>query len=148
MRALVLSGVLRKHLRVLRLSFAAVVCLLVCEASASAATYTVTSTGDTEDPGTLRWAIEQLEPGDTINFAVTGTITLTRHLPALLNTVTVTGPGADLLTIDGAGLYNVFNAQGTTVIISGLTIANAAGFFFDNIPGTTYGAAVMVFVRK
>ena len=92
MPAMVLSEVLRKRMRVLRLSMAAVVCLLVCAASASAATYTVTSTGDTEDPGTLRWAIEQLEPGDTINFAVTGTITLTRHLPALLNTVTVTGP--------------------------------------------------------
>jgi predicted outer membrane repeat protein len=145
MRALVLSGVLRKHLRVLRLNFAAVVCLLVCAASASATTYTVTSTADTTASGTLRWAMTQVNgdsSADTIDLTgVTGTITLTSALPAIFNSVTISGPGASSLTINGAGAYSVFIAQATTITISGLTIENGVGYFDGS---ATFGGGLMI----
>lgn len=76
---------------------------------------------------------------DTINFAsnVIGTITLTSALPQITEPVTISGPGAFLLTVSGNNLYQVFNigtSSGAEVIISGLTIAygeaaHGAGIF-------------------
>ncbi|MEY3806187.1 MAG: hypothetical protein RIR69_999, partial [Actinomycetota bacterium] len=79
----------------------------------SAATFTVTSLADDVSSGTLRWAITQANasPGaDTISFdnAVTGTITLTSNLPAITETLTISGPGQSNLTIDGANQYSMF----------------------------------------
>ncbi len=51
----------------------------------------------------LRDAIAAATPGDTIDFSVTGTITLT-HGELLINkNLTIRGPGANLLTIDASG---------------------------------------------
>ncbi len=63
--------------------------------------------------------------GDTIvfNSGVTGTITLGSSLPAITVSVTITGPGANLLTISGGNSYQIMsvNGSGKTVSISGLT---------------------------
>ncbi|MGA7497522.1 MAG: dockerin type I repeat-containing protein [Isosphaeraceae bacterium] len=72
-------------------------------------TWTVNSLGDTGTgsgtSGDLRYVITQADqtPGDnTINFAVTGTITLNSALPDLSNTsglIDIEGPGASSLTV-------------------------------------------------
>jgi CSLREA domain-containing protein len=103
---------------------------------------TVDDLGDTPDanPGnrlcadasgkcTLRAAIEEANAGTTcspltINFSVTGTITLGSALPALAHpNLSLNGPGADLLTVSGANTYRVFNISNGDVTLDGLTIA-------------------------
>jgi CSLREA domain-containing protein len=82
------------------------------------------------------------DSGDTIQFSVTGTITVTSLLPPLDSSdMTITGPGANLLTITGPGpgrslgfVFQVGSAAALpTVSISGLTFANistATGVIF------------------
>jgi hypothetical protein len=76
---------------------------------------------------TLRDAITaaNANPGSTIVFAVTGTNTLSFVLPVIAVNTTITGPGANVLTI--AGGYQQFSISGgsTVVTIYGLTLANA-----------------------
>lgn len=78
--------------------------------------------------GDLRYCITQATSGkDTINFNVTGTINLSNPLPVLTNSVTITGPGADLVSVrrDTGGFYRIFTVSpGATVDISGLTLVN------------------------
>jgi hypothetical protein len=78
--------------------------------------------------GDLRWcAIESLFQADTINFSVTGTINLAAVLPTLTRSVSIEGPGADLMTVrrDTGGNYRIFTvATGVTSNIAGLTITN------------------------
>jgi hypothetical protein len=79
--------------------------------------------------GDLRYCITQanLSAGSTINFGVTGTIQLTKALPALSTNVTVNGPGATSLAIEGGGTSSNFSVltikKGVTATISGLTIS-------------------------
>ena len=86
----------------------------------------VTSTADDGTPGTLRYEIQNAAPGDTITFdpSVTGTITLTMSELLLSQSLTIQGPGAANLAVDGAGSDRVFGITGGTVVISGLTIQN------------------------
>ena len=91
-----------------------------------AATITVTNTNDS-GPGSLRQALTSANDGDTITFAVTGTITLTSGGLVIDKSVTISGPGADRLAIDGnqAQFQCVFGVfPGKTVTISGLTVTN------------------------
>jgi hypothetical protein len=78
--------------------------------------------------GDLRWCIvESLFRADTINFSVTGTINLTSALPTFTRSVSIVGPGANLMTVrrDTGGFYGIFTvATGAMVGISGLTISN------------------------
>jgi hypothetical protein len=82
--------------------------------------------------GSLRYCLlESLLPNgpDTIKFSVTGTINLASALPNLTRSVSIQGPGADLLTVrrDSGGNYCIFTVNGgLTVSISGLTIANGS----------------------
>ena len=65
--------------------------------------------------------------GDTIDFNLTypATITLTRGQLVVDNSVTISGPGADQLSVNGNAASRVFYiASGKTVTISGLTITN------------------------
>jgi CSLREA domain-containing protein len=116
-------------------------------AFATPVTYTVNSNGDEPDQlnngicdigdghCTLRAAIQEANANspdaDTINFApsVTGQILLTSSLPDTADDVTINGPGADQLAIDGASTYRVLVVQSGTTSISGLTIRHgrAAG---------------------
>src|SRR5436189_5750103 len=82
---------------------------------------TVTNTNDS-GPGSLRQALADVNDGDTINFAVTGTIGLTSGEVLVANSITISGPGASNLAIDGNAKSTVFRiASGETVTISGLT---------------------------
>ena len=65
--------------------------------------------------------------GDTINFAVTGTITLTSGGLPINKNITISGPGADQLSIDGNQTLSLFSEFfiGKAATISGLTVRNA-----------------------
>jgi hypothetical protein len=97
-----------------------------------AATITVTNTNDS-GPGSLRQALAVAHDGDRITFAVSGTITLTSGGLVVTKNVTISGPGANELSIDGNQGPSVFSVD-TIATISGLAIRNG----FDGIenPGT------------
>jgi hypothetical protein len=88
--------------------------------TARAATRTVTTLADS-GAGSLRQAIIDAQPGDTINFAVTGTI-VSRYLYMENKELTIDGPGANVLAISGGGLGGVFEIFDSTVTIQGVTI--------------------------
>ena len=87
--------------------------LLLCAIAMQlrAATITVTNTNDS-GPGSLRQALTIANDGDTIAFAVTGTIGLTSGGLVISKSDTISGPGADQLSIDGnqAELQCVFGS--------------------------------------
>src|SRR5262249_44668113 len=92
---------------------------------------TVTNLGDT-GAGSLRGEVALAQDGDTINFAASlngQTIGLTRGQLALCKNLTITGPGANRLTVSGNNTSRVFDIQSAAVAISGLTITGGnAGF--------------------
>ncbi len=89
-----------------------------------AATITVISTADS-GVGSLRQALADANDSDTINFSVTGTITLASGELLVNDSITVSGPGADVLAVNGNAASRVFHiASGKTVTISGLTVTN------------------------
>ena len=71
---------------------------------------------------------------------LTGTITTTLQQTGVLLSapVTITGPGAGVITISGADLGRVFSILSSTVTISGLTIANGQAPF-GKYPGNAAG---------
>ncbi|HVY54569.1 MAG TPA: IPTL-CTERM sorting domain-containing protein [Thermodesulfobacteriota bacterium] len=86
-----------------------------------AAQRTVTSIADS-GPGSLRAVIASAGADDEIVFAVPllSTISLLSEIPINVN-LTITGPGAESLTLDGGGATRIFNIGGVTnVTISGL----------------------------
>ncbi|MCU0784965.1 MAG: hypothetical protein MUF81_13160, partial [Verrucomicrobia bacterium] len=104
-----------------------------------AATFTVTTAADS-GVGSLRQAIEDANATpseDIIDFSVAGTITLGSALPAITESVAITGPGTNLLTISGNNSMQVFtvNAETTNATISGLTIANGKATGYANGAG-------------
>jgi len=110
-----------------RTTIFAIAVLLLAETtmSAHAATITVTNTNDS-GLGSLRQALRDANDGDTINFAVTGTITLTSGGLPINKNITISGPGPDQLSIDGNQALLVFGIfPDKTATISGLTIRNA-----------------------
>jgi hypothetical protein len=111
----------------------------------AATTYTVMDTGDgaatpSHCPGVgcrLRDALAAVANGDVIDFSVTGTITLTSGQLVVDKSITITGPGANLLSVNGNASGRVFYINsGKTVSISGLTITN--GTVSDNSGGGIY----------
>ena len=102
-------------------------------------TITVTNTSDS-GAGSFRQALADANDGDTINFAVTGTIGLTSGELLVDKSVTISGPAAASLAVDGNSNSRVFHiAAGTTVTTSGLTIShgNATGSYPDRKSTTT-----------
>ena len=82
-------------------------------ASVNAATFTVTNTLDDGSTGSLRATVAAAiaaGPSNTVNFdpGVTGTITLTSGQIRIDGPLTITGPGSEVLAIDGSGLGRVF----------------------------------------
>ena len=73
----------------------AVLLLAATTMSAQAATITVTNTNDS-GPGSLRQALANANNGDTINFTVTGTISLFSGELGIGKNVTISGPGRQL----------------------------------------------------
>jgi predicted outer membrane repeat protein len=113
---------------------AVLISLFLIPSSSQAVQRTVTSLADS-GPGSLRAAIASAGGGDEIVFAVPlpGTIELLSEIP--VNAIlTITGPGADLLTLDGGGTTRIFNINDTIdVTISGLR-------FFNGFSGESGGA--------
>ncbi|MBL8056716.1 MAG: DUF11 domain-containing protein [Anaerolineales bacterium] len=84
----------------------------------------VTTTADS-GPGSLRQLVADLCPGGTITFGLTtpATITLTSGQLTLGKNLTVSGPGANLLTLRGNGSTRLVNVPaGVRVQIAGLTL--------------------------
>ena len=116
--------------------------LLLSAAATQATTITVANANDS-GAGTLRQAILDASPGDTINFAA-GITTINLLSDELLidKNLTINGPGANLLTVQrssGAD-FRVFHIDSTSVVanISGLRIANGhapANFTTDGASG-------------
>jgi hypothetical protein len=111
---------------------AALICALGISANANI--ITVTNTNDS-GPGSLRQAVADAFDGDTINFHLPAnrhTITLTNGGLGIDKRITISGPGADQLSIDGNRTGCVFGV-GNTVTISGLTVTNGdCGIYSDH----------------
>ena len=93
-----------------------------------AGTITVTSLND-NGAGTLRDAIAAAAPNDTINFGVTGTIVLTNGELFINKSLSISGPGPNMLTVQrstaaGTPEFRIFNIAAGTVAISGLAVNN------------------------
>jgi hypothetical protein len=87
---------------------------------------TVMNTNDS-GLGSLRQALADANDGDTIDFAVTGIIGLTSGELSVTKNVTISGPGAENLSVNGNAKSTAFHvAPGETVTISGLTIINGS----------------------
>jgi len=115
------------RLAIKRMRFALISVLLLCAMArhTGAAIITVTNTNDS-GPGSLRQALANANNGDRINFAVSGAITLTSGALVVARNVTISGPGANQLSIDGnQGSYVFYvDAIVTIATISGLSIGN------------------------
>src|SRR5262249_5604600 len=108
-----------------------------------ASTITVMNNNDS-GPNSLRDAIATASAGDMIQFAaaVTGVITLTSSELLINKSITISGPGANILAVDGNHARRVFHiTSGNTVTISGLSITNGnagnsfGGGIFNDISG-------------
>ncbi|HST23330.1 MAG TPA: S8 family serine peptidase, partial [Blastocatellia bacterium] len=92
--------------------------------------FVVTSNGD-NGAGTLRDVIGNACAGATVTFApgVTGMITLTTGELMINKSITINGPGANVLAVSGNHLSRIFHiipGTGNTVSISGLTIKDGS----------------------
>jgi predicted outer membrane repeat protein len=86
-------------------------------------THIVTSLEDDGSGGlTLREAIAAASPGDSIEFAVSGTITLNSTLSINKN-ITIDGPGARSLIVDADATGSAFSIS-SACVVSGLTVQN------------------------
>lgn len=116
--------------------------LLLLPGLLSAATFTVTSTADTSDPGTLRWAIEQHNAAggsNTIVFAsslagqtiVITDPTISGALPSLIGVnLVIDGSAAPGLTIDRNGGARIFILNlNSALTLRSLRLTNARGPF-------------------
>jgi hypothetical protein len=102
-------------------------------AAAPANIILVTNTNDS-GPGSLRDALAAASDGDTIDATgVSGTILLTSGELEIIHGVTINGPGANNLAVDGNGTDRVFYINPKTVSIDGLTIGNGASDFGGGI---------------
>jgi hypothetical protein len=88
-------------------------------------TIVVTNTNDS-GPGSLRDALAAANDGDTIDATgVSGTILLTSgELQISTPDITINGPGAGTLAINGNATFRVFENLASNVTISGFTITN------------------------
>ena len=112
------------------------------------ATITVTDAGDgaanaANCPGAncrLRDAIAAAQPGDTVDFAVVGAITLTEGELGINKNLTLQGPGANALAISGNQASRVVSTTaGATVTLSGLGILYGQATPTNNVVGAKGG---------
>src|ERR1051325_1703494 len=104
----------------------AIALLLSVAASASATIITVTNTNDS-GPGSLREALAAANDSDSIDATgISGVINLTSGELLVDKSVTIPGPGANVLAVDGGNASRVFAIplSGKSVMITGLTIRN------------------------
>lgn len=98
---------------------------------AGANTVLVTNCNDS-GPGSLRQAVAIASSGDTVSFALSpacSVITLTSGDIELSQNLTIDGPGASTLAVNGANVSQVFVVDiGVTAAIAGLTIEGGRNF--------------------
>ncbi|MGC2234656.1 MAG: choice-of-anchor Q domain-containing protein [Pyrinomonadaceae bacterium] len=118
-----------------KLTISAIFLLIVSAVNISAATFTVSNTNNT-GAGSLRQAVldsNAAAGSDTIvfdsSFNSPQTITLTSVItinPATGDSLTITGPGANLLTVSGNNATQILAlSSGDTASISGMTLTQA-----------------------
>ena len=107
----------------------AVICAVATSAHANI--ITVTNTNDS-GPGSLRQALADANDGDTIDLCSDWHDCADERSNCSLNkSITISGPGADILAVNGNATYRVFHiAPGRTVGISGLTYHERQGVRF------------------
>jgi predicted outer membrane repeat protein len=92
---------------------------------------TVTNVNDS-GAGSLRQALADANDGDTINFALSGTISLTNGELVIDKNITISGPGSNLLTVrpSQGSFFRVFKVMPShSITIQGITISfGYAGF--------------------
>ena len=91
----------------------------------SAGNIIVTNTNDS-GPGSLRQALAEANDGDTIGFAVSGTIGLTSGELVIDRNITISGPGSNLLTVrpSQGHFFRVFHVMPShSITIQGITIS-------------------------
>ncbi|HEY2081269.1 MAG TPA: hypothetical protein VGI88_00685, partial [Verrucomicrobiae bacterium] len=95
---------------------------------------------DDGGPGSLRDAIATAQAGDTISFAVRGTIVLTNGELLISQNLKIAGPGATNLAISAARQSRVLEIYSNAVVnLSGLTICD--GHAADGAVGTSNSPA-------
>jgi hypothetical protein len=95
----------------------------------------VTNTNDS-GPGSLRDALAASNDGDTIDATgVSGTILLTSGELQINHNVTINGPGAQNLAVNGNAASRVFENFASDVTISGFTVTNGLPPTGDNNGG-------------
>ena len=107
-------------------SFLLVITSLLVVGSVRAAT--VKNTKD-DGPGSLRKAIADAAPGQTIDFSVNGPITLTSGELVIDKDLTLLGPGSGTLTIQrsldpGTPDFRILRVVSASVTLSGLTMSH------------------------
>jgi hypothetical protein len=120
-------------------------------------TFTVTRVADDSSAGSLRWAVLGADSAggsntvafDPAHFSTPQSIVLTNGELVLTNgNITIDGPGAGLLTVDGNRFDRVFQVdKGVTATISGLTIAGGSstsgGGLYDQGNTTLIGCSII-----
>ena len=112
--------------------------------AAAAGTYTVTSTLDDGSDGTLRSAVSlaNADPGATVIFGpgVSGVIVLQGAELDVTASMTILGPGAGIVQVDGGGALRLFSITSPTaqVALSGLALQNGTALNDPN--SVTLGA--------
>jgi len=99
-------------------------CAAMTSLQSAHAAVTVINTSDS-GAGSLRQALVEAVDGDMIDLSVTtpATITLTSGELLVDKSVTISGPGADQLSVNGNANSRVFHiSSGTIVTISGLSL--------------------------
>jgi len=119
------------------------------QTAAPAAIIIVTSSGD-GGAGSLRQALTNAQDGDTITFSVP-TITLTSGELTITKNIAISGPGADVLSVQrdvAAPAFRIFRVNpGHTVTIEGMTISNGlapagGGIYNDHSTLTVQGCVL------
>src|SRR5262245_37242774 len=123
---------MKLEIKRMRLALISVLLLCTMARQTGAATITVTNTNDS-GPGSLRQALANANNGETINFSVTGAITLSSDGLGITKNVTILGPGATQLAVNGNQALFVFGVfPQRTVNISGLRIKNGQVGVYNN----------------
>lgn len=111
-----------------RLVVVSVVLVVLAWSSVAHAQIIMVENTNNDGPGSLRAAIAEAAEasGSTVAINVTGTIVVATPLPAVNVAMTITGPGASQLTIQGSAQAAPVFTFGGTVQLSGVTITGAA----------------------
>jgi hypothetical protein len=115
-----------------RISAACAIAVLLLSATDTPAATVTATNGDDSGPGSLRQAILSAASGDTVNVSPSiTTVTLTSGELMIDKNLTITGPGANRLTVQrstNAPEFGIFRISSSTVTvsISGITISHGS----------------------